>query len=156
MTIRPSLRDHPRQDSSRGKRSFVADLLLGAPHNSLSRQVSNWAPAGSVQRWAYRFPLAYALWRELRNSLRRTSDLHEIGAVDTGLQMEMIFPRCRVGSDEYQARIEGIRNLQKGRPWASLFDELLFLEGLSAGLEFQHRSCKSKSRETPFSASEVA
>jgi hypothetical protein len=143
------------RDSSRGERSLLRALLLGAPRNSLSRQVSNWAPVFAVQRWAYRFPLAYALWREFRNSVRRISDLHDRGMANSGLRLENLAQGCRADSDEYQARIEGIRNLQKRRPWASLFDDLVFLEGLTAGLEFQHRSRISRSQETPSSTPET-
>jgi hypothetical protein len=143
-----------QRDSSRGKISLLRALLLGDPRNSLSRQVSIWVPVLSVQRWAYRFPLAYGLSCELRNSVRHISDLHERGAADSGLRLENVAQGCRAGSDEYRARIEGIQNLQKRHPWASLFDELLFLEGLTAGLEFHGRNCISRSQETPSSTSD--
>jgi len=154
---RPSSLTHHPRDSSRAEHpSCLRALLLGAPGSSLSRQVSSWAPVFSAQRWAYRFPLAYALWCELRNSVRRISDLHERGAADSGLRLENVAEGCRAGSDGYRAHIEGIQNLQKRRPWASLFDELLFLEGLRAGLEFHGRNCISRSQETPSSTSDGA
>ena len=124
-------------------------LLLRALCNSLSRQVSSRATAFSAPLWAYRFPLAYALWYELRNSLRRISDLHKRGEADSGLRLQNVAEGYRLRSDEYRARIEGIQNLQKRRPWASLFDELPFLEGLTAGSEFHGRNCISRSQETP-------
>jgi hypothetical protein len=124
-----------RKDSLHAKRPLVRALLLGAPRNSVSRQVSSWAPVFSAQRWAHRFPLANALWRELRNSFRRISNLHEIGALDDGLDLNLD-GECRSQAAEYQARTEGIRSLQRQRPWASLFDELVFLEGLTVGLRF--------------------
>jgi hypothetical protein len=154
---RPSSLTHHPRDSSRAEHpSCLRALLLGAPGSSLSRQVSSWAPVFSAQRWAYRFPLAYALWCELRNSVRRISDLHEKGAANSGLRLENVAEGCRAGSDGYRAHIEGIQNLQKRRPWASLFDELLFLEGLRAGLEFHGRNCISRSQETPSSTSDGA
>ena len=154
---RPSSLTHRPRDSSHAEHpSCLRVLLLGAPCNSLSRQVSSWAPVFSAQRWAYRFPLAYALWCELGNPVRRISDLHERGAADSGLRLENVAEGCRAGSGEYRARIEGIQNLQKRRPWASLFDELPFLEGLTAGLEFHGRNCISRSQETPSSTSDGA
>src|SRR2546429_7050691 len=70
-----------QRDASPARRSLVVALLLSAPRNSVSRQVSTWAPLFLVQHWAYRFPLACALWRELRNVLRRTASLHETQGV---------------------------------------------------------------------------
>ena len=151
-----SLTHHPRDSSRAEHPSCLRALLSGAPCNSLSRQVSSWAPVFSAQRCAYRFPLAYALWCELRNSVRRISDLHERGAADSGLRLQNLAQGCRAGSDEYRARIEGIQNLQTRRAGASLFDELPFLEGLTAGLEFHGRNCISRSQETPSSTSDGA
>jgi hypothetical protein len=144
-----------RKDSSRAKKSLLAALLLGAPRNSVSRQLSSWAPVFSVQHWAYRFPLAYALWHELRNSLLRTAVLHEIGALDGGLDLHR-GGESHSRAAEQQVRIEGIRSLQKLRPWASLFDELVYLEGLTAGLEFQRRNCIPKLQVAPRSSPESA
>lgn len=145
-----------RKDLLHAERPLLAALLLGAPRNSVSRQVSTWAPVFSAQRWTYRFPLAYALWRELRNSFRRISDLREIGALDGGLDLHL-GGESHSRAAEYQVRTEGIRSLRKRRPWASLFDELVFLEGLTAGLEFQRRNCIPKlqvaSQPTPESVS---
>ena len=132
-----------RRDVLRAKRSLLAALLLGAPRNSVSRQVSTWAPVFSAQRWTYRFPLAYALWRELRNSFRRISHLHEIEALDSGLDL-YIGGESHSRAAEFQLRTEGIQSLRKRCPWASLFDELVFLEGLTAGLEFHRRNCIPK------------
>ena len=151
-----SLTHHPRDSSRAEHPSCLTALLSGAPCNSSSRQVSSWATVFSAQRWAYRFPLAYALWCGLRNSGRRISDLHERGAADSGLRLQNIAEGCRLRSDEYRAHIGGIQNLQKRRPWASLFDELPFLEGLTAGSEFHGRNCISRSQETPSSTSDGA
>lgn len=95
---------------------LVGALLLGAPRNSVSRQVSRWAPIFSAQHWAYRFPLACALWHELRNVLKRIASLHETGAVDNGLDLGNPSQECRAGNDDYRAHIEGIRNLRKHLP----------------------------------------
>src|SRR5260370_22390840 len=64
---------------------------------------------------------------------------------------ENVAEGCRAGSDGYRAHIEGIQNLQKRRPWASLFDELLFFEGLRAGLEVHGRKCITRSQDRPSS-----
>jgi len=134
-----------QKDSLPDGRSLLAAFLLGAPRNSISRQVSTWAPVFSVQRWAYRFPLAYALWREFRNCFRRISNLHEIGALDGGLDLNH-GGESHSRAAECQVRSEGIQSLRKQRPWLSLFDELIFLEGLTAGLEFQRGNCIPKSQ----------
>jgi hypothetical protein len=141
-----------QRPSSGASRSLLAALLQGAPRNSVSRQVSTWAPLFSVQYWAYRFPLAYALWRELRTVLRRTASLHEIGAVDNGLHLGNPSQESRASNDDYLAHIEGIRKLRKHLPWVTLFDDLLFLEGMKAGLEFRRRNRISKSLETASAA----
>ena len=92
-----------QRPSSRAGRSLLAALLQGAPRNSVSRQVSSWAPIFSAQHWTYRFPLACALWHESRNVLKRIASLHETGAVDNGLDLGNPSQECRAGNDDYLA-----------------------------------------------------
>ena len=138
-----------QRDASPAKRSLVVALLLGAPRNSVSRQVSSWAPVFPAQHWAYRFPLACALWHESRNVLKRIASLHETGVVDNGHHLRNPFQESHADNDDYLARIEGIRNLRQHLPWVTLFDDFLFLEGLKAGLECPRRNRISKSLGTP-------
>ena len=122
------------------RRSLLASLLLGAPRNSICRQVSSGVPFFSAQRWRFRFPLLYELWLELRSVRYRIAMLHEIGAED-GIDLRFVGRReCAAGDDEYLSRSEGIQNLQRDRPWASLFDVATFLAGHAAGVEFGIRS----------------
>lgn len=124
----------------RSSLSVLAALLTGAPRGSLCLQVSSGSPLFSVTRWANRFPLMYALLRDLRNVGHRIAETHERGLVYSGLDFEILAGGCRVGSSEYQHRIEGIENLRKARPWTTALDGLLFLEGFAAGAEPHSRT----------------
>ena len=137
---------HSDRDWLSERRSFLAALLLGAPRGSLCHQASTWAPLFSVQRWSCRYPLLYELWCELCNAPRRILGLHEIGAEDNGIDLQVWGGReCRAGDAEYRSRSEGIQNLQKRRPWAGLSDVVTFLEGHAWGVEFAaHNQCKPK------------
>ena len=127
------------------RRCLLASLLQGAPRNSICRQVSSWAPFFSAQRWSFRFPLLYELWHELCNVPRRIAALHDIGAED-GIDFRIVSGReCPARSDEYRSRSEGIQNLRKARPWASLLDVATFLEGHAAGVGFGSHNCIPKS-----------
>jgi hypothetical protein len=116
---------------------LLRSLLLGAPRSSVSRQVSNWAPLFSVQRWSHRFPLAYERLCELRNLAHRIVVVHEKGLANEGLYFHSAGSVCEVGGAECRTRIQGIQNLRTLRLWVSLFDELTFLEGHAMGC----RSC---------------
>lgn len=122
----------PRRQS-RGLISLLWALLLGAPRNSVSRQVSTWAPLFSAQRWAYRFPLAYALWHECCSLPQRILSLHERGMLDNGLALEQLSREDHAQDDAYQSRSQDIQNLRKDRPWATLFDVATYVEGHLAG-----------------------
>lgn len=155
--IPPAISSHPhqgraegfmRRDQSRGWRALLKALVLGAPRSSVCRQVSSWAPLFSVQRWAYHFPLMYALWRDFCSLPYRISSLHERGLGNSGLDFRTVAAECRVGSDEYQSRIEGIQNLETRCPWMTLFDAVTFLEGHRAGVEYCTRMGIPRSQET--------
>ena len=70
---------------------------------------------------------------ELRNSFWRIAETLKLDLVDQGLYLGS--PRgTRVGQrllskTEWQRRIEDIEHMQSVRPWASLFDWMIFLEG---------------------------
>lgn len=130
--------------------SILRAVLTRAPRGSLCLQVSSWAPLFSVQHWANRYPLAYALLRDLSSVGHRIAETHERGLVYNGLELRTLSSvECRTGADEYQNRIQGIQNLSKVRPWTTLLDHLIFLEGFEAGVRYQSRIVgKSKHEET--------
>jgi hypothetical protein len=128
---------------------LLRSLLLGAPRNSVSRQVSSWAPLFSVQRWSHRFPLAYELLCELRNLAHRIVVVYEKGLADNGLYFHLAGSECEAGGAECQARIRGIQNLRTRYPWASLFDETTFLEGHAQGWRSCGLSGTPKSQSVP-------
>jgi hypothetical protein len=126
--------------SLRSSLSLLKALLARAPRGSICLQISNSSPLFSVTRWANRFPLAYALFRDLRSVGHRIAETHERGLVYNGLDFETLAGGCRVASSEYQSRIAGIRNLRKDRPWSGAWDGLLFLEGFAAGAALDNRT----------------
>ena len=129
--------------------STLAALLAGAPRGSLCLQVSKGSPLFSATRWANRFPLAYALLLDLGSLPQHILEMHETGMVYNGLDLQRVAGGCRVGSDEYQSRIEGIQNLKKIRPYVGLWESLLFLEGFRAGVAFRDRNDIPRSPENP-------
>jgi hypothetical protein len=113
---------------------FLWALVRGADSNTLARQVSNWAPKWSAQRWAYRFPLAYESLREMRSVFHRILELHERGLAQRGV--EMILPASvpiRLRDAVYRAHSEGRQNLQTSHPWVTLVDVSIFWQGFVAG-----------------------
>jgi hypothetical protein len=130
--------------------SLLKAVLSRAPRGSVCLEVSSWAPLFSVQRWANRYPLAYALLLDLRSVAHRIAEMRDRGLAYNGLAL--IAPEReehRVSADELQSRSEGIQNLSKARPWTALIDHLIFLEGFEAGARYQSRiSDKSKHEET--------
>jgi hypothetical protein len=82
----------------------------------------------------------------------RILDQHEKGLFFVGLAPEKIAPECHLRDIRYKARIQGRQNLRTLRSWASLWDELLYLEGLADGWELHTRMGKLE-REFPFSCS---
>jgi len=114
-------------------------LSLGAPANRLSpsfRPTLRQVFSACYLKW--RFPLAYALWRELRSVPYRILEIHERGLAENGLhlgaQIETLPDGSRSRDADARSRIEDIQNLQMARPWTTLLDHLLFVEGREAGL----------------------
>lgn len=131
-----------RQPLLSGRSSWISvlqALLLGAPANRLSpsyRATLRQRFSASYLKW--RFPLVYELWHELGSLPRRIREIHERGLSDQGLHLGAVIETlpdgsCRRDRDGH-SRIEDIQNLQKARPWATLLDHLLYLEGREAGL----------------------
>jgi hypothetical protein len=81
----------------------------------------------------------YALLRVMRSAWYRIAETHETGMAYNGLDFQTAAGGCRVGSIEYQHRIEGTQNLRTARPWTTGLDSLLFLEGFAAGVEHCNR-----------------
>jgi hypothetical protein len=121
--------------------SVLRAVLSHAPRGSLCLQVSNWTPLFSVQHWANRFPLMYAILRDPRNVGYRIAEMHDKGLVYNGLDLKIPGGESPVPSGEHQRRSEGIHNLCKARPASSLLDSLIFLEDFSAGARYQ--ACNS-------------
>lgn len=136
--------------SRRQPRSLLAALLLGAPRNTLSRQASTWSGAWSGRSWSLRFPLAYALWRELRSLPCRILEIHERELAEEGLSlgapMRTLSPGLYEEDVLYPARSEGIRNLRRVRPWSTILDGLLFLEGIEWAAKYLSCNCRIPKR----------
>ena len=112
-------------------------MLLGARDNTLCAQVSSWAPTLSVQRWAYRFPLMYELWRECYSLAFRIRHLHETGVTDEGLGLNCTPGlSVRLQGAAVRAHSESIQNLRQRYPWATLVDCAVYLQGFDMGVVF--------------------
>ena len=117
----------------------VRALLLGAPANRLSpsfRPTLRQVFSACYLEW--RFPLAYALWRELRSVPYRILEIHEKDLAEKGLHLPAVIQvlpdGVRQRDGDGHSRTEDIQNLQMHRPWTTLLDHLLYLEGREAGL----------------------
>lgn len=124
---------------------FLRVVLSRAPKGSVYDQLARSAPLFSTQRWTCGFPVMYALWRELRSVPLRILNRHERGLSYEGLDARRIGTECHQTSIEYKVRIQGIQNLRMRQPWATLWDELLYLEGLTDGL--RRNTCTGKSKD---------
>jgi hypothetical protein len=120
--------------------------LQRVPPNSLCLQVSRATGLFSVQHWANRFPVLYAALNELCSVPYRILYLRDIGALYNGLDLQKVAGECRVGSAEYRSRIQGIQNLEKHLPAATLSDALAFLVGHRAGVGYRDHSDIPKSK----------
>lgn len=125
-----------------GLRRFLAVVLFRAPEGSTCGRLAKAAPLFSVHRWTCQYPVPYALWRECRSAPLRILDPHERGLSYENMDARPIGTECHQTSIEYKIRIPGIQNLRMRRPWASLWDELLYLEGLTDGLVLNDRTGK--------------
>jgi hypothetical protein len=130
-----------KRDTSTGKRwtSVLLALVLGAPSNRLCPSYrATLRQRFSTQYLKWRFPLAYALWRELNSLPHRILEIHERGLSDKGLNLGAVIQVLPGGVRQRDAdghsRIADIQNLQMARPWTTLLDHLLYLEGREAGL----------------------
>jgi hypothetical protein len=130
-----------KPETSTGKpwAGVLMALSLGAPANRLSpsfRPTLRQVFSACYLKW--RFPLAYALWRELRTIPYRILEIHERGLAENGLhlgaEIETLPDGSRRRDADARSRIEDIQNLQTERPWATLLDHLPYLEGREAGL----------------------
>jgi hypothetical protein len=128
-------------------RLFLSVVLSRASKGSIYDRLSNLAPLFSAQRWTCRYPVLYAFWRELRSVPLRILERHRAGVSYEGLDVRRIGEECQPSTTLYQARIQGIQNLRIRLPWITLFDELLYLEGLNDGLRsHSHSANKAESQ----------
>jgi hypothetical protein len=126
-----------------GLRRFLGVVLFHAPEGSTCGRLAKAAPLFSVHRWTCQYPAPYALWREFRSAALRTLDRHERGLSYENMDVRLIGTECHQTSIECKIRIRGIQNLRMRRPWATPWDELLYLEGLTDGLALNDRTGKS-------------
>ena len=91
----------------------------------------------SVQRWAYRFPLMYELWRECCSLSFRIRHLHEIGVADEGLRLNCTLGLAvRLQGAAARDRSESIQNLRQRNPWATLADCAVYPQEFDMGVVF--------------------
>lgn len=122
--------------------SFLRAVLARASKDSICGQLATYAPLFSAQRWIYSFPAMYGLWRELRSVPLRILDQHARGLFYAGLDVGKIGRECHPQDSEYRIRIEGIQNLHKLRTYTTQWDEMLYVQGLSDGVELSIRMGK--------------
>jgi hypothetical protein len=115
---------------------LLAAVLLGDRRNTLCHGVSTSTKISRVWYWSFRWPLAYALWRELRSLPFRILTIHQIGIDRRGVHMG-----CRKNLGEgvglsntgSHCRSVDIQSLRSLFPWSTLLDEEIFLLGRMAG-----------------------
>jgi hypothetical protein len=115
---------------------LLAALLLGDRRNTLCRGVSIRTKLTRVWYWSFRWPLAYALWRELRSLPFRILAIHEIGIDCRGVHMgcrKSLAAGVGISHIGIHCRSVDIQNLESLFPWVTLLDVEIFLLGRMAG-----------------------
>jgi hypothetical protein len=116
--------------------TVLAALLLGDRRNTLYRGVSIWTKVSRAWYRSFRWPLAYALWREMRSLPFRILAIHEIGIDRRGVHMgcrKNLAAGAGISHIGIHCRSEDIQNLKSLFPWITLLDVEIFLLGRMAG-----------------------
>ncbi len=119
----------------RWARLLVA-LLLGDRRNTLRHGASIRTKLTRVWYWSFRWPLAYALWRELRSLPFRILAIHEIGIDRRGVHMgcrKSLAAGAGISHIGIHCRSVDIQNLEFLFPWVTPLDVEIFLLGRMAG-----------------------
>ncbi len=114
----------------------LAALLLGDRRNTLGHGVSIRTKLTRVWYWSFRWPLAYALWRELRSLPFRILAIYEIGIDRRGVHMgcrKSLAAGVGISHIGIHCRTLDIQNLESLLPWVTLLDVEIFLLGRMAG-----------------------
>jgi hypothetical protein len=140
--------------------TVLAALLLGDRRNTVCRGVSIRTKVTRVWYWSFRWPLAYALWLELRSLPFRILAIHEIGIDRRGVHMgcrKSLAAGVGISHIGIHCRSEDIQNLKSLFPWVTLFDLEIFLLGRMAGEACQARnSCTGAHAELSLATSDRA
>lgn len=115
---------------------LLAALLMGDRRNTLRHGASIRTKLTRVWYWSFRWPLAYALWRELRSLPFRILAIHEIGIDRRGVHMgctKSLAVANAMTNSGSPCRSVDIQSLKLLFPWATLLDEEIFLLGRMAG-----------------------
>ena len=133
-------------------RALSKDALKGKRHTPY--RPGAWKRLG----WGFsRFPRAYTLWQEFRSFLQRSrtvlSSKSKLG-IDMGPEWERdtygTLRRCI----RTRVRIQDTEKAFANRPWATILDRQLFLEGWDAGVQFGLRSRDSCTEQPSSSTSD--
>ncbi len=127
---------------SRWMRALKA-LLLGDQRSTLRHGVSIWTRVSQVWYWSFRWPLTYALLREIRNLPFRILATHESGIDHLGVHMgqrRTLVLEGRIDHTGNRCRSADIQSLESLFPWVTLLDVEIFLLGRMVGEECRAHS----------------
>jgi len=126
----------PTHLNRKGWLAVLAALLLGDRRNTLCRGVSIRTKLTRVWYWSFRWPLAYALWRELRSLPFRILAIHQTEIDHLGVHMGCRKTLARGGRPNNtgsRCRSQDTQSLRVLFPWATALDAEIFLLGRAAG-----------------------
>jgi hypothetical protein len=115
---------------------LLAALLMGDRRNTLCRIASTRMMVSRAWYWKARWPLAYALWRELRSLPFRILATHETDVARRGVHTGCRKTLAATGLPDNTGgpcRSADIRNLESLFPWITPLDVEIFLLGRMAG-----------------------
>ena len=134
---------------------LLALALYGDRDHTLCCGASSWKRVFRVRNWSFRWPLLYALWRELRSLPYRILATNETGIVHHGIHMDRrrtLAREARIDHTGSRCRSADKRSLEALFPWATQLDCEIFLLGRMVGEECQSRiqdACNLEHAELP-------